>query len=115
MCGSVCVHECVFVCEWTCVCVCMCVSTFNGGSMQYFLSTECNNLNYLSVHVMHACCVKLHSYYLHLNFISFILIIILYYFLLYRESGCTTLLLKPLRLQLVKKALSKLGIDYVEK
>ena len=36
-------------------------------------------------------------------------------FLFPRESGCTTLLLKPLRLQLVKKALSKLGIDYVEK
>lgn len=36
-------------------------------------------------------------------------------FFLIRESGCTTLLLKPLRLQLVKKALTKLNIEYVEK
>lgn len=100
----------VYMFEWVCVYMRVCISVLNKGFMQHPI-THLNLIRwwYLSLHIMY---VVLYSTSIIMIFSSFHFHFL---FLLCRESGCTTLLLKPLRLQLVKKALSKLGIDYVEK
>ena len=87
------------------------------SSLTPYITTTSTFPHLTIISTIHFPPIPSYCYHLHLPspYCFSLLFLLFFSFSPHRESGCTTLLLKPLRLQLVKKALSKLGIDYVEK